>query len=268
MNKKIICSMTLSAFLATSAAFAGGAEIVTAPSANPFNGFYVGGNVGFHQTGFDINGSTTLSSTIVAPRLRPFSVELANQNGGGNSTDGYIGPRIGWGKVFQNRWYTGVEGFADFGKANSSVSATLLPTVDFVKVTNSAQIGDNYGIAGRFGVLLSPTTLAYTKLGVSWAQIKTSVSFDTLNNTASNSNKEVKPGFIWGVGAEQFVWKDLVSLYAEYTYESFGSVSTSATLPIAETITGQANLNFNASSNAAVSAFTGGVNVHFLKNWV
>ncbi|MBS0350939.1 MAG: outer membrane beta-barrel protein [Proteobacteria bacterium] len=267
MNKKVIYSMALTAFLATSAAFAGGAEVVAVQNVNPFNGFYVGGNLDFHHTGFDINGSTDLYNSIVPPNVKPFTAELSSQNGGDRSNNLYVGPQIGWGKVFQNRWYGGLEGFADFGHANGSVSTSSVQANDFVKVTNSAQVGDNYGVASKLGVLLTPTTLAYAKLGVSWAQIKTSVSFDTLYKTASNSNRDMKPGFVWGVGAEQFVWKDLVSLYGEYTYESFGSVSTSATMPIAETIAGKADLTVNASSKANVSAFTGGVNFHFLNNW-
>lgn len=278
-----------------STAFAGGPEMVMMPP-SPFDGFYLGGFGSFHHTGFDIDGEADLITgtvnTAIDPTLFiPTAVTtIATNDGGDSSTDGYYGIQGGWGRVFNNRWYAGIVGFAEFGDANGSVSSqgNLSPFVatgllgqpisgTYASETNSARIGTDYGVAAKLGVLLSPTTLAYAKLGAVWANIKASVNaeaVDTISGStltiANGSNSETEAAFLWGFGAEQFIYRDVLSIYAEYTYASFGSVNVDAFTPVFinenETTFIQGELSNSVSAD--FSAFTGGLNIHFGRDWI
>lgn len=277
MKKKLIRLTAAAALLSASAVYAGGPDMVIAmPS--PFNGFYLGGSVSMHQTGFDIDGDAAFFSTL---GLFPFSIDLASQDGGDSSTDAYYDVHGGWGHVYMNRWYFGVEGFADFGNADGSINNTLLPgsPIFTANLTNSAHIGTDYGVTARLGMLLSPTTLAYAKLGAVWASIKSSidVSANLLgfaippNGLGSTSNSDTESAFLWGFGVEQFIYRDVVSLFAEYTFASFGSTSTTLNIPVlVDDETGLTTVGFTLdnSVSADVSAFTGGLNFHFGRAWI
>lgn len=286
MKKKLIFSTAIAALFSASAVLAGGPEmVVMAPS--PFDGFYLGGSGSFHQTGFDIDSNVNIFSNI---GIIPFTIPFANQNGGDSSTDAYYGVRGGWGRVFMNRWYAGIEGFADFGNANGSITnstspaaalAFLTPVVlgTSTSLTNSARVGNDWGVAARLGILLSPTTLGYAKLGAEWANVKASVNSGAtvfgfpLGPLFSGSNSSDESGFLWGFGVEQFIWRDVVSLFAEYTFVSVGSVSTSNGLNFAgifETFFNPdafSGLLANNTVSADISSFTGGLNFHFGRNW-
>jgi opacity protein-like surface antigen len=272
--------IALSALFAASAAFAGGPEIVMMPE-SPFNGFYLGGDGGFHHTGFETTSNVNFVNNITAaPILVPFSVTLATQSGGDTSTDGYYGVRGGWGKVFMNRWYGGIEGFADFGNADGSTTTTVAPNFrGGASITNSAHVGNDWGVDGKLGILLSPTTLAYAKLGAEWADVKSSISstnFNSNNNPFFNSsNSDTQSGFLWGFGVEQFIWKNMVSLFGEFTYVSLGSESTTASFNLIPSnlvprLPAGSFFGFQATNSVTpdISSFTGGLNFHFGQNWL
>lgn len=266
--KKLIFSTAFAALLSSSAVFAGGPDMMIMPP-SPFNGFYIGGSGSFHHTGFENDSNLNLVNNGFF--FTPFNVTLASQNGGDTSTDGYYGVRGGWGKVFMNRWYAGVEGFADFGNADGSTSTTLLPTVaNGLTITNSDHVGTDWGVAARLGMLLSPTTLAYAKLGAEWADVESSVSSNLFGNTlflnSSDSNNE--SGFLWGFGLEQFIWKNMVSLFAEYTYVSLGSVSSTASFNLVNPADGFFGFTATNTVTADISSFTGGLNFHFGEDWI
>jgi opacity protein-like surface antigen len=277
MKKKLIYSTAVAALFSASAIFAGGPEmVIAAPS--PFDGFYVGGTIGLHQTGFDIDGSTdfVLNAFGFNNTLR-----VASLNGGASDTDAYYGVRGGWGKTFMNRWYGGIEGFAEFGHANGDVTSTTNGFFFTNTFTNSAEVSTTWGVAARLGILLSPTTLAYAKLGAEWADLEacingnvTSPFFRNFNsNYANGCDSDNKAGFLWGFGAEQFVWSDVVSLFAEFTHTSIGSATTNSPFSILPGFVARdsdsfVGFVFSNSVNTEISQFTGGINFHFRTNWL
>lgn len=269
MKKKLIYSTAIAALLSASAVLAGGPEmVVVAPS--PFDGFYIGGDGSFHHTGFDINGSL---DNVVNNNGIVTTTTLATQNGGDSDTTGYYGVNGGWGKVFMQRWYAGVLGFADFGNSDGSISNTVLPGFPFtLNLTNSSHIGTTYGVAAKLGRLFSPTTLGYALLGAEWADVRSSVDVSFVNNNgqqtniASDSNSSTQASFLWGFGVEQFVWRDVVSLFAQYTYANFGTATASDQLTYFNFRNFSASLGFNNSSSADLSSFTGGLEFHFGRN--
>lgn len=280
MKKKLIYSAAVAALFSASAALAGGPEMVmTAPS--PFDGFYFGGNVSFHQTGFDIGNTidffefdTEDTGGIV------FTTPLGTLEGGDSSIDAYFGIQGGFGRVFMNRWYAGVEGFAQFGSANGSIVEVLFPGNDdfMINLTTSAHIGAQYGVDGKIGILLSPTTLAYAKLGADWASVRSSIdSVVTLDGAdivpVDGSTSSTQCAFLWGFGVEQFIYGDTLSVFAEYTHAEFGNTTNNQTVVTEQEvedgfIVEQEGYQVTSTASAKVSAFTGGLNVHFGRNWV
>lgn len=266
------------ALFSASAAVAGGPEmVIMAPS--PFDGFYLGGNVSFNHTGFDIDSDTALITSTVSTFTTLPQTAL---DGGDSSTDAYYGIRGGWGRVYMNRWYGGIEGFASFGNANGNIDLDTFNFGDEDEVTASVDlsghIGTQYGVAGRLGVLLSPTTLAYAKLGAVWASVKASVDAEIVNEEtglvtelADGSSSNTEAAFLWGFGVEQFIYKNAVSLFAEFTYASFGTTTNTV-----QQILTQDAVNPNiftaeqttTSVSADVSTFTGGLNFHFGRDWI
>lgn len=275
-------SLALAAFAAlfSASAFAGGPEMLL-PAPNPFDGFFIGGTVSLNQTGYEIDSSlqkfrTKRNCSKKSPGLTT-TTTIASQDGGDTDTEVYGGVRGGWGKTFRGRWYGAVEGFGSFGNSDGDISTTLFPgsTSFSLTQTNDAHVGSQWGVDAKLGLLLSPTTLAYTRLGVIWADVEATIDVNQTvasdapfapasGNIIDASNQKNQSAFLWGFGLEQFVWGDMVSIFAEYTHANFNSVSVSAQLPATtEDFQPSNGIILNNSVKPELSTFTGGVNFHF-----
>jgi opacity protein-like surface antigen len=164
-------------------------------------------------------------------------------------------------------------------------------------VSTTVKIRDDAGVAAKLGWVVAPRSMIYGKIGASWANIKVSnsasansaVIIDDLTVPArsrsfltefngSSENSDTKTGLLLGVGFEQFVYEDVVSLNVEYDYTSYGSVSTgpatikaqifnndtgdAITQPFNTKATTQANI-----TNVQVSKLLAGLNFYFGRNW-
>jgi|GEM_PF-1381215 len=180
--------------------------------------------------------------------------------------------------------------------------------------STTVKIGNDYGVAAKLGYLITPTTMFYGKIGAVWADITTSnntvqgasrdrtiilntpivpVNLLTLNAhtdatlTGSSSNEDTKTAILLGIGAEQFVYGDMISINVEYDYANYGSVNTSTNM----TAAGNSNITISnavvppivipifsgsgiptnvvssASGNAKVSTLLAGLNFYFGRNW-
>jgi len=285
MNKKLICTAAVAALFSASAVFAGAPDTVM-PAPNAFDGFYLGATGSFHHTSFTTKNNTDLFLNNVPVLDLPLTVTapILTQNNGGDSTDLFGGFQGGFGKTFNHRWYAGVVGFAEFGDASQTSTTVLLPTLaGILDVSRStkASVSSDYGVAFKPGVLLSPTTLAYAKLGAVWANIKvnddvTAALLGINFGPAPTSGSSTEVAFLWGFGVEQFIYQDVLSLNVEYTFADFGSANADqGTLVIVDNpvvTTGQQpqqiGLNFNSSASAKISALTAGLNVHFGRDWL
>jgi hypothetical protein len=273
-------SLALAAFAAlfSASAFAGGPEMLL-PAPNPFEGFFVGGTVSLNQTGYQFNSQLDFSrqKCVINPSTVVTTTEIASQEGGDTEDRAYGGVRGGYGKTFRGRWYAGVEGFGSFGNSDGETVTTLFPdNPDFTaSLTNDGHVGDNWGVNAKLGVLLSPTTLAYSRIGVVWAKIKSTVDVSTEERNAStpitsSSSSKNQSTFLWGFGVEQFVWGDAVSIFGEYTHANFTGVTTSADFPNqadsddSDAIRSSSDFfTFKNTTKVTISAFTGGINFHF-----
>ncbi len=175
-----------------------------------------------------------------------------------------------------------------------------------IGLSTNTEIKNDYGVAAKLGYLFTPSTLLYGKIGAEWADINISSSVSggansTISQTAishseiinsnvtlsgSNSNSKTNAALLLGIGMEQFVYSNIVSLSLEYDYADFGSVSTSGPVNIHSVTTGSvtrqetttpltpqvedASLanSLSASSDAKISTFLLGLNVYFGRNWL
>lgn len=317
MNKKIIYSSAalMTALLsASSIALAGGPEVLPPP--DYFSGFYIGGMGGVHHNTF--NGSATLTEVLNPGDFVTFGTitnpgVLDQYNFSGGEYDGYGGVQGGYGLVFNHQFYLGAVAWGEWGSTSENESrSTNQPnqsdpddftnqvlTTTTTDLSTTVKIENDAGIAVKLGWVVAPQSMFYGKIGASWARIKVSNSFDAdtsiVTNTLSGAfisevdtdlesgtvnGAATKIGLLLGAGFEQFVYQDIVSLFAEYTYTNYGNVSTSvATLagtqvtttgavtgspvPVTSFETTQASV-----SNVHVSSLMAGLNFYFKGDWI
>lgn len=312
MKKKIIYSSALTALLcASSVALAGGPEIIVEP--DYFSGFYIGGTGALQHATFDSNSALTLDEPIsilgglgIIPPINIIAPgTIANNDTDGESLDGFGGIQGGFGKVFNHQWYLGIQGFGQWGsQSDTSVNSTQVPftllgvlnNVATATSTTKVKIENNYGVAAKLGYVVAPRTMVYGKVGASWTDLEVTNTASVANNfdvslivnllnvntfaSTSNSESDTKVGLLLGIGFEQFVYQDLVSVNVEYDYVNYGSVDTGPTQLSGQTtittpfiaaplftIPFTPVISSSASGDATVSSILAGINFYFGRNW-
>lgn len=309
MKKKIIYSSVLTALLsASSMALAGGPEII--PEPDYFSGFYIGGIGGVHHTTF--SGSSEVDTTGISlfnliPIVPAGVVQTVNVGGG--SFNGFGGLQGGFGKVINHAFYVGLQGWGEWG--SSSQTDTSTRTIPFAtpilgglfsaaygsSTSTTMKVNNDYGFAGKLGWVVAPRSMIYGKIGASWADIQvsnsvasaTTVSFPAVPaalitvsaaSGATSSQTDTKIGLLLGIGFEQFVYQDIVSINVEADYTNYGHVDTTPSQ-----ITGNTNVsipvigysgNFpfttslftSASASTQVSSLMAGLNFYFGRDWL
>jgi opacity protein-like surface antigen len=318
MKKRLIYSSVLTALLsASSIALAGGPEII--PEPDYFSGFYIGGMGGVNHDTWEGDATIVQQEALVGPFglikfIAPGPLNTTTIDGG--AWAGFGGIQGGFGRQM-GEFYAGVVAWGDWGDAsqttnqNNSVTTTtifsspiiIIPSVAVGNSISTSQsttvrVGNEAGVAAKLGWVVAPTTMLYTKLGASWADVKVSNSVSgsvrttvtvtppgttpidvTTLFSGSNNNEETKSGFLVGVGCEQFVWEDVVSINVEYDYTNYGSVSTgpsSLTAQLFNNITGFALTQpFTTKQttqaridNVQVSKLLAGLNFYFGRHWI
>jgi outer membrane immunogenic protein len=144
-------------------------------AASPFNGPYVGAQLGYSLYDFKVTTPTE-------------SFDGAS----GRGADG--GVYAGWGTLFSPAFYGGVE--AEYNWSGAKHQTTLSGASGEIKDK------DNYGIGARLGWLPSSNAMLYTRLGWQRAQLEYSGNVVGTGGTISGSTKLDHNGFRLGVGAE------------------------------------------------------------------
>lgn len=167
-------------------------------------GFYVGGQVGYdnyrvRQRFYDIDGDY-VSNPLNA--------------------NGWVGGLfLGYGQYFTN-FYLGGEAFGNYSGADGTITVAdaTLGTTKF-----KSQARGSWGLALLPGVKLSDTLLLYARGGYTWANLKGSVSVNSVNVGSKSNNRG---GWAYGLGMESLIW-DAWSLRGEFTHTDFGNHSKS-----------------------------------------
>jgi outer membrane immunogenic protein len=149
-----------------------------------------------------------------------------------NATGGVGGGLIGYGwdfsDMFSLGWgapYLGVEAFGNYSGVDSSYSITPGAGLSFA---HNFKARGGWGVSALPGLKLSPTLLAYARLGYDWSDLRVNESITAPGVFASATTKHTSGGFNWGFGMEGLVI-DNWSVRAEYThtnYTNFTSLTT------------------------------------------
>jgi opacity protein-like surface antigen len=272
------------------------------------------------QTATSPAGTLNPEFIFTGPLASVFSLvpgaTLATNDVDGASVDGYGGIQGGFGWTFNHVWYVGVQGFGEWGTQNSTQSTetpiesdfgffppSSIEAISVLDTSTKTSITNDYGVVAKLGYVVAPKTLVYGKIGASWATIKVSNSAEVVdsvnlnngfNQTVANSTivesgssdreSSGKIGLVLGIGAEQFVYQDIISVNIEYNYVNYGTVNTGPTQLFATqttfTDTGSGSvvvgpeinntptaLTTQASTNARVNSFLAGINFYFGRDW-
>ena len=208
----------------------------------PFDGFYVGAGVGGSQGDFDIKQSIDISPTINgAPVLR-----IVGDNNGDFTDSSLLGNlNIGYGHVFKQKFFLGLEADANFQslEGNSKRNIQELGSAFTLQANSKADLHTALSLTLDPGFVFNKTTLLYGKIGPAWGDFSTRSSVDysqepftgaTLAGNTSAHDSGYESGLLLGLGLEHYVSSKL-SLKLEYTHINYGGISTGNSEPGAVT---------------------------------
>jgi len=185
-------------------------------------GFYAGANVGIANTQAKYTANSVNPAATGSTSTQNFKAETGKMGA-------LFGVFAGYGMTFAQGAYAGFElsGGLDTTKFDAYNDSATTKN-GFPKVTLKRT--NFYGLAGRLGYMVTPSTLAYVKLGIEAGKWKADVTpnqnientyyadltkVDATKKTQSASKNSLS--FVPGVGFEMFLNKNLF-LRAEYTY--------------------------------------------------
>jgi outer membrane immunogenic protein len=234
-----------------------------------WNGFYVGGNVGY---GWDSSSTTSISAASTDPALAPAVAAIV---GAGSypaalspSAQGVIGGgQIGYNWQLPSPWLIGLEADLQGSGIKGSDSQTRSPALFDMTSTGVTKSIDWFGtVRGRVGFLATPQWLFYGTGGLAYGQTKS--SFTTTDLTAgcvpnatlcaNGASSGIRTGWTAGAGAEAMLAPNW-SVKVEYLYVDLGRRSMNipaSTLPA---------VVFGSSTAFREQIVRAGLNYHF--NW-
>jgi outer membrane immunogenic protein len=214
------------------------------PPADPWTGFYVGGNVGYGWGRSNTTANFYNSATGALLSSSSSSFTMPGPLGGA---------QIGYNQLANGNWLWGVEtdiqAANEQGNANGKFLCSVaicqagnpffatggLPQNPVVVSTFNEKI-DWFGtVRGRVGTLVTPSIVAYATGGLAYGEISTSGTITGQTGTgavtaASFSGHTTKAGWTLGCGLEGRLTAQW-SAKIEYLYMDFGTVNTNGSLP-------------------------------------
>jgi outer membrane immunogenic protein len=203
--KKLLLATT--AFVVLAAASASAADMAVRPAYAPppvysWNGWYIGGNVGYSwgNAKYDATTSTTALGVTVAGTSISESQKIDGVIGGVQTGYNYQFGGWVWG------WETDFQGSGQ--KGGSTLTGTLLTGVGPLP---ASIVTDHklewFGTArSRLGFLWSPNVLVYGTAGIAYGQVKDSATLNVgaapVTAAAIATFKDVKAGYAVGAGVE------------------------------------------------------------------
>jgi len=196
------------------------------PMAEPWSGFYLGGNAGYSISQWD--------SRSVAPIF--FDGSVFNPTGAPSAQGWLAGAQIGFNCLVDGSWAWGIELDAQASGIEATMNGFLaVPTATALTQASSNQWKSPWvaTFRGRIGGLAGPLTLVYVTAGPAVAQVsfKSQTTLTTLpllggpplvQAGSTLSGSAVRVGGAVGIGVEQKFGRSW-SGKLEYLYLDFGS---------------------------------------------
>jgi outer membrane immunogenic protein len=242
MKKILISTSVLLAFIV-------GAQAANLPLKAPayvvaynWNGFYVGGNVGYSWGRADTDPNVTSQTQVFRAFGLPAQTQLLDTGlvpvplgSFRTNVDGWIGGlQAGW-NWQHNSWVAGIEGdFQWSGQHGSNDFAVAFPAIVVPGVgvipAGVATASTDFRLKwfgtlrGRLGVLPHERLLVYLTGGLAVGRLESSLNA-TLPGVGAlaSSSATTKTGWVAGIGAEGALWGNWTAKI-EYLYMDLGSV--------------------------------------------
>jgi outer membrane immunogenic protein len=222
---QVVASSAQAADLKAAAAYASVPPI----TASSWTGFYAGLGLGFRTTRTD--GTTTSeTNTGVSQDLTGLATSLPF-----DGTAFRANPYAGFNWQFAQRWIVGIEGDIGFADQTTTLAGFGFSpgrgSFGFAADGLAVKTKWDTSLRGRFGFLLTPTTLAYATSGIAWQRydvISTCGSTTGVENPcigatpAVIANSATRPGWTIGGGLETALWGHWLAR-GEYRYADFGT---------------------------------------------
>ncbi len=233
-----------------------------------FDGFYFGGGLGGSQSNVDVNQNLETKPSVDGTPL--FDVVQSNKT---NLTDNsFLGNlNLGFGHVFSQRWYLGIEGDAVWQNLEVNASPSTQERVGQLSFTQNTKVelNNQFNVALVPGIVLHENTLLYGKIGAAWGNfdIKNSANYSqviqpgsTLSSSNGFSDSGYENGLLLGLGIEHYLTKNL-SIKLEYTHVNYGTLhdNSPVTSGINNPIPDLATVTGFMADSAGVSASTNSV---------
>lgn len=228
-------------FVTAGIAFLALAAVTPSQAANyNWNGFYVGGNVGYSWGNSDVNYTVPGFSSVTSNKPKGIV------GGGGIGFNWMVGPQ----------WLVGLE--ADIqatGQKADSLSLCLAAGAACIRrFANATQKLPWFGtFRGRIGFVSASDWLLYGTGGLAWGSLKTEVSGSVDTVAFSTDASSTKAGWTIGGGVEKAISQKW-TVKVEYLYVDLGTISQTFT---AGTLTG------TSSSKVTDNILRIGVNFKF-----
>jgi opacity protein-like surface antigen len=219
MRKNLFC--LLASFCLFQTAYAG--------SASPFDGFYVGADVGVNQGVFNVNSSAELNIpgvTELIPRQQSYNSTTVAPIGG---------LTLGYGKTF-NRLYLGLRLNGDLSTLQKTSNSHLQEnTFGYTQTDQTkAKLSNDYGLLFQPGFLLTPRTLIYGLVGPEGSNLSVSNTTSFIApvgvgvGAVSSTKRSEVIGIRAGLGFQQYLAHH-ISIGAEYDFTSYEHERANAT---------------------------------------
>ena len=215
IKSKLISALAISA-IATSV-FAGGPEPAAAPC-NPFDGAYVGVAGGW--TWFEAQGRLR-EYTPAGAILQNFRVSQSDNEFG-------IGGVVGFGRVWENSWYTGLEVHGTWHDLSARRNIAIVPAP--LVVTPRVQHEWDWGVDFMPGYVWNSNVLLFGKIGYRGGDADFNFRVNTVPAFVSATRTRYLNGFNLGAGIKYNIWENL-SAWVEYDYTWYDSEGQNVFLP-------------------------------------
>lgn len=192
MKKWLPILAATAALAATGVSFAGAPEMAPTPS---FDGFYVGGEGGAVAGTFGLNGFN-------------LTTNYGHWATGADIT-GSLGLDAGWGMVFKDRWYAGLELEANFFNVRGHSSWDIAASQ---RRYSDGSVENSFGGYARLGFLFDPNVLMFVMGGYAFSTLEYNggmINPSTHMIMSSFHRSEHAGGPSFGVGVQTQVSKNI-----------------------------------------------------------
>lgn len=226
--------------------------------ASPWNGWYIGGNIGSNWGDNSLHATASAPTTTVTPPIviPPADVALINSGSSSSNKTGFTGGIEGGYNWQSGSWLLGIETEfvgLDVNERASNTYTSTGPVVNPPGVATTYTLNQRartnwmWTLRPRVGVVSGPW-LFYATAGIATADIKVNLDFSdnrSATDAISSDSSSTKTGWTGGLGVGYAVSPQW-SVKGEWLYADFGKISTSMTSPSGYVdLTSQAHVRSN-----------------------